>query len=94
MSKKIKEKYNNFKFGNDRTIQILEYTESQRVKTIQIGNINLSGVELRSLLGLKSTNFNVSKNSDSVYFKVIGYGHGVRNEPNWCRFISESRVFV
>lgn len=69
-------------------MKILEYTESGRVKTIQIGNTNLSGVELRSILGLKSTNFEISINGDNVNFKVIGYGHGVRNEPNRSRCTS------
>ena len=58
---------------------------------MRIGNINVSGVELRSLLGLKSTNFIITK-GEKVSFEVIGYGHGVRNEPNWCRCACESRV--
>lgn len=77
LSKKIKSKYNNFELGSDKIIQILEYTESGRVKTIQIGNISLSGVETRNILGLKSTNFEITKNEEKVSFKVIGYGHGV-----------------
>ena len=58
-------------------IQILEYTESGRVKTIKIGNLNLSGVEVRSLLGLRSANFEVSIDGDNIKFSVKGYGHGV-----------------
>ena len=36
-----------------------------------------SGVEVRSLLGLKSANFKVSIEADNIKFEVIGYGHGV-----------------
>ena len=36
LAKKMKEKYSNFEFGAERTIQIHEYTEGGRVKTIQI----------------------------------------------------------
>ena len=76
---KIKQKYDNFEidFSNEDCIKILEYTDSNRVKTIKVGNLNLSGVEVRSLIGLKSTNFVVNVNDDNVSFKVIGYGHGV-----------------
>ena len=48
-----------------------------RVKTIKIGNKNLSGVEVRTLFGLKSANFEVVKENDTIKFSVIGYGHGV-----------------
>ena len=53
-----------------------------RVKTIKFGNVNLSGVEARTLFGLKSTNFTVKIDNEKVKFEVIGYGHGVRNESN------------
>ena len=77
--KKIKEKYSDISinFDKDEDIKILEYTDSGRVKTIKFGNKNLSGVETRTLLGLKSTNFEVVKENKSYKFKVKGYGHGV-----------------
>jgi stage II sporulation protein D len=37
----------------------------------------LSGVEVRSLLGLKSANFEVNITEQEVTFSVVGYGHGV-----------------
>ena len=58
-------------------IKILEYTESGRVKTIQFGNVNLSGVEARTIFGLKSSNFTVQIEEEQVKFEVKGYGHGV-----------------
>ena len=59
------------------SIKILEYTEGGRIKTIKIGNLNLSGVEVRTLLGLKSANFEVNIEGDNIKFSVKGYGHGV-----------------
>lgn len=88
LEKKIKEKYNEFSFGDDRKIEITEYTSSGRVKTVQIGNINISGVELRTILGLKSTNFEIVL-GEQVEFNVIGYGHGVRNESDWSRCLGK-----
>ncbi len=38
---------------------------------------NYHGVEARTLLGLKSTNFSVFFQDDKIQFKVQGYGHGV-----------------
>ena len=74
---KIKEKHNNLVLNNLNEVKIVEYTESLRVKTIQVGNIMLSGVELRMILELKSTNFNININDNKIRFDVIGYGHGV-----------------
>ena len=69
-----KEKIN---FEDDEEIKILEYTDSKRVKIVKFGNINISGTEARSTLGLRSTNFEIIKEKDKVIFKVKGYGHGV-----------------
>ena len=60
----------------EKPIQIIEYNESGRVKTIQIGNKSISGVEARTIFGLKSAKFNVQI-GESVQFDVVGYGHGV-----------------
>lgn len=76
---KLKEKYSDVKinFEDDEEIKILEYTDSKRVKTVKFGNINISGTEARSILGLRSTNFEIIKEKNRVIFKVKGYGHGV-----------------
>lgn len=63
-------------FNIENSIQILEYTDSGRVKTIQFGNINISGVEARTIFGLKSAKFNVEI-GENITFNVTGYGHGV-----------------
>ena len=64
-------------FDEENAIQIIEYTESGRVKTLKVGNVELAGTEVRTLLGLKSTNFSYEINGDKIKFKVLGYGHGV-----------------
>lgn len=77
--KKVLEKYPDFKinFGDSSCIQIIDYTESGRVKTIKIGNINISGVEARNIFGLKSAKFDCRLEGETIKFSVIGYGHGV-----------------
>ena len=76
---KIKEKHQDFEINFDapNSIQILEYTESGRVRTIKLGNIQIAGTEARTLFGLKSTNFSFEIDGDKIRFKVLGYGHGV-----------------
>lgn len=76
---KLKTKYSDISidFSNQEDLKILEYTDSGRVKTVKFGNHEISGVETRTLLGLKSTNFEISKENDKIKFTVKGYGHGV-----------------
>ncbi len=76
---KLKEKYNDIQINFDElnSIEVLERTESGRVRTIKFGNKNLSGVETRTILGLRSTNFEVITEGENIKFNVIGYGHGV-----------------
>ena len=64
-------------FDKQDSIKILEYTSSGRVKTIKFGNKEIAGTEARTLLGLKSTNFEVARDGENIIFSVTGYGHGV-----------------
>jgi len=81
---KMLEKYSEFQisFDDPNSIQILELTESGRVKTVQMGNINLSGVDTRKIFGLKSAMFKVEIEGDIIKFNVTGYGHGVGLSQN------------
>lgn len=76
---KLKEKYNDIsiEFSDNEQVKILEYTQSTRVKTVRFGNHEISGVEVRNILGLRSTNFEIIKENDNIKFLVKGYGHGV-----------------
>ena len=76
---KVKENHPEFdvNFEDENCIKIEEYTNSGRVKTIKVGNVEMAGTEARSLFGLKSTNFSFEINGNVIKFKVLGYGHGV-----------------
>lgn len=77
--KKIKQKHNNLEidFSKEDVLMIKEKTDSNRVKTLKVGNLELAGVEIRTLLGLRSTDFTYTIEGDNIKFSVIGYGHGV-----------------
>ena len=76
---KIKEKHADLvvDFDVQDAVLIKEKTDSGRVKTFKVGNIELSGVEVRTILGLRSTNFTFIIEGENIKFSVIGYGHGV-----------------
>ncbi|MBR1539994.1 MAG: stage II sporulation protein D [Clostridia bacterium] len=77
---KMKEKFEDFEinFEQEDWIKIVEKTDtSSRVNKIQIGNKVITGNEARSILGLKSTKFEIKVDKDDIYFYVLGYGHGV-----------------
>ena len=62
----------------DKEIVINNITkdESNRVSNITINNKIYSGIEIRKLLNLKSTDFDIKINEE-VEIKTNGYGHGV-----------------
>ena len=76
---KIKKEHENFEINlkEENCIEIIKRDESNRIVTVKIGNLNLSGVETRTLLGLRSANFTIEISEKEILFKVIGYGHGV-----------------
>jgi len=61
----------------DTNFNIISLTESKRVKEIEINNQIYSGITIRSLLSLRSTDFKIEKKDNSVIITTKGYGHGV-----------------
>ena len=58
-------------FGN------ITYTAGGGIDTMEIGGVAYRGTTLRSLLGLRSTAFQVVVNESSILFETRGYGHRV-----------------
>ena len=75
---KLQEKYPEtvIDWNMQNPINIIEYTESGRIKTIKFGNTSISGVEARTIFGLKSAKFNIEI-GENITFNVVGYGQGV-----------------
>ena len=53
------------------------YTEGGGVETMEIAGEVYTGVELRSMLRLRSTDFRVSVEGETITFTTYGYGHRV-----------------
>ena len=53
--------------------------DSGRVSQIEIGSVSISGLTIRQLFGLRSTNFTLAWDAEQNHFvfRVSGYGHGV-----------------
>ncbi len=58
-------------------IEVLSLTSSNRVEKIEINNKEFTGIKLRTLLGLRSTDFTLNKEENGISIKTKGYGHGV-----------------
>lgn len=64
--------------GNlEKEVNIINRTEGGCVKMIKIGNIKMSGIDMRNIFKLNSANFSITYNDNDMNFIVKGYGHGV-----------------
>ena len=60
------------------TIKIISRTTSNRIDEMSVGGVTFKGTEMRSILGLKSTNVIFRELEDGRILTVtFGYGHGV-----------------
>lgn len=58
-------------------IEIMSRNESGRVSEIRIQNQTYQGVDLRSILGLRSSDFDISIENGNLVITTKGWGHGV-----------------
>ena len=67
----------NMNISYDTSFDILSYTEGNRVKEIRINDKIYTGVNLRTILKLRSADFEITKEENKVKITTKGYGHGV-----------------
>lgn len=58
-------------------VAVVSRDDSGRVQSVRVGNITISGNDLRHVIEMRSTNFDLSFDSNSVILTTRGYGHGV-----------------
>ncbi len=78
--RKISNKYKNLVLNVDKAmdeIKIIERSDGDRIVKVRIGNLVLSGRDVRETLNLKSANFTVTTSGNNIVFTTVGYGHGV-----------------
>lgn len=64
-------------FTNEAGLQITKKTTGNRIASIRVGDVQLSGREMREALGLASSDFTWKKAGNKVTFTTYGFGHGV-----------------
>jgi len=58
-------------------IKVLSRTAGDRINQISIAGKSFTGVKVRSLLGLRSADFDITQTSTGVSITTKGFGHGV-----------------
>lgn len=58
-------------------IIVIDRSGAGSVKNIKVGSITMTGSKFRTMLDLKSSNFQVKFNSNDIEIDCSGYGHGV-----------------
>lgn len=79
---KVKFKISDFfsKLGiSDKSIKSIKFDKNytNRVNYVYINNKKIKGTKFRTLLSLRSTDFEITYDDVYVYIKTKGYGHGV-----------------
>lgn len=64
-------------FDEFSKIQVISKDDSGRISKIKFNNKELSGKEVRNLLGLRSADFDAEIVNKGICFTTRGYGHGV-----------------
>lgn len=80
LSQIINNNYNNANVSTaniKKQITIIDRSEAGSVKTIKVGSITMTGSKFRTMLGLKSSNFEIVFKINNVQINCSGYGHGV-----------------
>lgn len=77
-SKEIKEIFNKISFENSENswLEILEKSPSSYVTKIRVGSEEMSGLEFRNALNLRSSSFTIKFENGIFTITTKGYGHG------------------
>lgn len=64
-------------YSENLDVKVLKRSSTNRILNLQINNKDFTGRDLYDKLGLKSTDFSLKKEGDTVVINTTGYGHGV-----------------
>lgn len=74
-------------------IQVVSTSDSQTVLQVQIGGVSVSGMQLRSILNLRSAAFSVEYSPPQEFvFNCKGYGHGVGMSQNGANEMAKNSL--
>ena len=67
----------------------IQRSEAGYIQQIQAGNLTLTGLEVRTALGLRSADFTVQRQGDDFVFTTKGYGHGAGMSQYGAKALAE-----
>lgn len=67
----------------------IQRSEAGYIQQIQAGNLTLTGLEVRTALGLRSADFTVRRQGDDFVFTTKGYGHGAGMSQYGAKALAE-----
>ncbi len=70
-----------------RWITVLERSPAGYVTKVQVGDQEMTGSQLRFLLDLRSSDFEMIPSGDNFVFEVKGYGHGAGLSQNGADYL-------
>ena len=63
--------------SNTLNFKVLKRSSTNRILNLNINGTDFTGRELYDKLGLKSTDFSLKQDGDTIIIDTVGYGHGV-----------------
>ena len=67
----------------------IERSDAGYIQNVRVGGMNLTGLQVRQALGLRSANFQVERKGDSFVFVTHGYGHGAGMSQYGASFLAQ-----
>ena len=74
--------------NEDTWFTIEERSYSGYITKVRVGNRTLTGNQLRNMLGLRSSHFQIERQGKDFLFIVVGYGHGVGLSQNGADYMA------
>ena len=74
--------------NEDTWFTVEERSYSGYITNVRVGNRTLTGNQLRNMLGLRSSNFQIERQGKDFLFIVVGYGHGVGLSQNGADYMA------
>ena len=67
----------NIPYSKNLNIEILKRSNTNRILLLKINNVEFKGTEVYNMLSLRSTDFSIELQGETVNITTKGYGHGV-----------------
>lgn len=86
----ISKKFNNIEKNKIiETFEIKNRSDAGYVLEVEVCGKIISGRDIRTMFNLRSTNFTIKKNKDSIEFTTKGYGHGAGMSQYGANFMAQ-----